>query len=189
MGGLPMAQEVGQASSSGRLSGAEARSAVRDALAVVPVILTKIELWKPERLIPLERNPRTHSDQQIGEIAASMREFGFLWPIMVDGETRRIVAGNGRYLAAVRLGLPVVPVVEERHLTPIQRRAFIIADNKIALNAGWANDILAEELPALRDAGIDLGLTGFTDDELAEILASVNGVPEVEEQPALPPVP
>src|SRR5258705_12411936 len=110
----------GHAGSTGRLSGAEARAAVRGALAVVPVILTKIELWKPEQLIPLERNPRTHSDQQIGEIAASMREFGFLWPIMVNGETRRIVAGNGRYLAAVRLGLPVVPVVEERHLTPRQ---------------------------------------------------------------------
>jgi ParB-like chromosome segregation protein Spo0J len=89
-----------------------------------------------ERLVPLERNPRTHSEAQIAEIAASMREFGFLWPIMVNGETREIVAGNGRYMAAVRLGLPVVPVVEERHLTPVQRRAFIIADNKIALNAG-----------------------------------------------------
>ena len=76
-----------------------------------------------------------------------MREFGFLWPIMVNGETRRIVAGNGRYLAAVRLGLPVVPVVEELHLTPLKRRALIIADNKIALNSGWANDFLAEELP------------------------------------------
>jgi len=110
-----------------------------------------------------------------------MREFGFLWPIMVDGETRGIVAGNGRYLAAVRLGLPLVPVVEERHLTPLQRRAFIIADNKIALNAGWADEILAEELPALRDAGLDLGLTGFTDAELEEILANVAGPPGTEE--------
>jgi ParB-like chromosome segregation protein Spo0J len=93
---------------------------VRDALAVVPVILTKIELWKPDRLIPLERNPRTHSDTQIAEIAASMREFGFLWPIMVNGETRRIVAGNGRYAAAVQLGLAVVPVVDEAppHASP-----------------------------------------------------------------------
>lgn len=178
-----MAQGVGQARSSGRLSGAEARKAVRDALDVVPVILTKIELWKPERLIPLERNPRTHSDAQIDEIAASMREFGLLWPIMVNGKTRRIVAGNGRYAAAVRLGLPVVPVVEERHLTPIQRRAFVIADNKIALNAGWAHDILAEELPALRDAGMDLALTGFSDEELAEILESVHGAEAIEEPP------
>jgi ParB/Sulfiredoxin domain len=138
-----VAQGVSAPRASGRLSGAVARRAVRDALAVVPVVLTKIELWKPERLIPLERNPRTHTDAQITEIAASMREFGFLWPIMVNGKTRRIVAGNGRYAAALQLGLPVVPVVEERHLTPIQRRAFIIADNKIALNAGWASDILA----------------------------------------------
>ena len=123
-----MADEVGEA----RLSGPEATTAVKDALAIVPMIITRIELWKTERLVPLERNPRTHSEEQIAEIAASMREFGFLWPIMVNGETRVIVAGNGRYLAAVRLGLPLVPVVEERHLTPVQRRAFIIADNKIA---------------------------------------------------------
>ncbi len=180
-----MTQGVSAPRASGRLSGAEARRAVRDALAVVPVVLTKIELWKPERLIPLERNPRTHSDAQIAEIAASMREFGFLWPIMVNGRTRRIVAGNGRYAAALQLGLSVVPVVEERHLTPIQRRAFIIADNKIALNAGWASDILAEELPALRDAGIDLGLTGFSDEELEAILESVNG-PAVLEEPPIP---
>ena len=158
-----------------------ATEAVREALEVVPVILTEVELWKPERLVLLDRNPRTHSDEQISQIAASMREFGFLWPIMVNGETRQIVAGNGRYLAALQLGLPVVPVVEERHLTAIQRRAFIIADNKIALNAGWADDILAEELPALRDAGLDLGLTGSSDDELEEILASVTARAEPEE--------
>jgi hypothetical protein len=152
-------QGRGQAHSGGRLSGSEARRALRDALAVVPVILTRIELWKPDRLIPLERNPRTHSEEQIAEIVASMHEFGFLWPIMVEGKSRRIVAGNGRYLAALKLGLRVVPVVEERHLTPLQRRAFIIADNKIALNAGWSNELLAEELPALRDAGFDLGIT------------------------------
>ena len=170
-----------------RLSGAEARQAVKDALAIVPVIITRIELWKTDRLVPLERNPRTHSDEQIDQIAASMREFGFLWPIMVNGETREIVAGNGRYLAAVRLGLPLVPVVEERHLTPLQRRAFIIADNKIALNAGWSNELLAEELPALGSLGFDLGITGFSEDEIAEILASVE--PPVVEEPPLPPLP
>ena len=92
--------------------------------------------------------------EQIAQIAASMREFGFLWPIMVDGATRRIVAGNGRYLAALQLGLPVVPVVEEWHLTPIQRRAFIIADNKIALNAGWADDILRGSCATRPDAHV-----------------------------------
>ena len=184
--GLPgdlVADEVGEA----RLSGPEATTAVKDALAIVPMIITRIELWKTERLVPLERNPRTHSEEQIAEIAASMREFGFLWPIMVNGETRVIVAGNGRYLAAVRLGLPLVPVVEERHLTPVQRRAFIIADNKIALNAGWSNELLAEELPALGALGFDLGITGFSEDEIAEILASV--APPVVEEPPLPPLP
>jgi DNA modification methylase len=170
-----------------QLRGAEARQAVKDALAIVPMIITRIALWKVERLTPLARNPRTHSDHQIDEIAASMREFGFLWPIMVNGETREIVAGNGRYLAAVRLGLPVVPVVEERHLTPVQRRAFIIADNKIALNAGWSNELLAEELPALGSLGFDLGITGFSEDEIAEILASVD--PPVIEEAPLPPLP
>jgi DNA modification methylase len=151
------------------------------------MIVTRIELWKTDELVPLERNPRTHSEQQIDEIAASMREFGFLWPVMVNGETREIVAGNGRYLAAVQLGLPTVPVVEERHLTAVQRRAFIIADNKIALNAGWSNELLAEELPALGKLGFDLGITGFSEDEIAEILASVE--PPVVEEPPLPPLP
>jgi DNA modification methylase len=170
-----------------RLSGAAARSAVKAALSIVPMIITRIELWKIERLRPLERNPRTHSPEQITEIATSMREFGFLWPIMVNGETRQIVAGNGRFLAALELGLSLVPVVEEQHLSEIQRRAFIIADNKIALNAGWSNEILAEELPALGKLGFDLGITGFSDDEIAEIMASV--APPVVEEPPLPPLP
>jgi DNA modification methylase len=172
-----------------RLTVAEARRAIHEAQAIVPIIITRIELWKTEQLELLERNPRTHSDEQIAEIAASMREFGFLWPIIVNGETRQIVAGNGRYLAAVRLGLPLVPVIEEQHLTPVQRRAFIIADNKIALNAGWSSEILAGEFPALEAAGFDLGLTGFNDDEIEHILASValdDGAPD---EPPLPPVP
>lgn len=174
-----------------RLSEAEARQAIQDALGVVPVLITQIELWKTEQLVLLERNPRTHSDEQIDQIAASMREFGFLWPIIVNGETRQIVAGNGRYLAARRLGLKLVPVVEERHLTDAQRRAFIIADNKIALNAGWSNELLAEELPALEELGFDLGITGFSEQELAEILASVPGGADAEEAPVpeLPEVP
>ena len=166
-----------------RLSGLEAQAAVKDALAVVPMIITQIELWKTERLVPLARNPRTHSPEQIAEIAASMREFGFLWPIMVNGETREVVAGNGRYLAAVSLGLPVVPVVEERHLTAVQRRAFVIADNKIALNAGWSNELLAVELPALRELGFDLGITGFSDRELDEIMAAIGPEPGEDEKP------
>jgi DNA modification methylase len=175
---------VGSARGSARLQGAQAQKAVRQALAIVPTIITRIELWRTDQLVPLDRNPRTHSDAQIGEIAASMREFGFLWPIIVNGKTRQIVAGNGRYLAAVRLALPLVPVVEERHLSDVQRRAFIIADNKIALNAGWANDLLAEELPALEALGFDLSITGFSEAEIAEVLASVEPAPV--EEPPLP---
>jgi len=173
------------------LVGNEARRALREALSIVPVIATNIELWRADGLVPLARNPRTHSDAQIAEIAASISEFGFLWPIMVNGQTHEIVAGNGRYLAALKLGLKSVPVVEESHLTPLQRRAFIIADNKIALNAGWSNEILAAELPDLEAQGFDLRITGFTDEELEEILASVQ--PDVDEPegplPATPEVP
>lgn len=176
------------APASPRLVGDDAKRALRHALAIVPVIATNIELWRTDQLVLLARNPRTHSEQQIAEIAASMREFGFLWPIMVNGETREIVAGNGRFLAAQRLGLQTVPVVEERHLSPFQRRAFIIADNKIALNAGWSDEILAAELPALEAAGFDLRITGFTEDEVEEILASVNPA-EDEPEPPLPPTP
>ena len=172
-----------------RLSVAEVRLAVEDSRAIVPVVLTRIELWRTEDLVPLARNPRTHSDEQVAEIAASMREFGFLWPILVNEKTREIVAGNGRYLAAVRLGLPTVPVVEERHLTEVQRRAFIIADNKIALNAGWSAEILAEEFPALEGAGFDLGITGFSEREIDEILASAAVEAGEIEEPPLPPVP
>jgi len=178
---------VVDASGAAHLSEAEAQAAVRDALAVVPVLVSRIELWTIDRLVPLGRNPRTHSPEQVGQIAASIREFGFLWPIMVDGATREVIAGNGRYWAAVQLGLRLVPVVEARHLTEAQRRAFIIADNKIALNAGWSAELLAEELPALEALGFDLGITGFSEKELAEILASVDA-PGLEEPPvpALP---
>jgi hypothetical protein len=92
---VPAGAPAGDGAADGRLSGDEARQAVKDALAIVPVIITRIEPWKIASLVPLERNPRTHSDEQIDQIAASMREFGFLWPIMVNGEAREIVAGNG----------------------------------------------------------------------------------------------
>jgi len=179
---------AGKAQGGPRLVGAEAERALKEALSVVPVIATNIELWRTDQLVPLERNPRIHSDAQIAEIAASMKEFGFLWPIMVNGDTHGIVAGNGRLLAAQRLGLKSVPVVEERHLSQVQRRAFIIADNKIALNAGWSDVILASELPALEAAGFDLRITGFTEQEIDDILASVE-LEEDEPEPPLPPTP
>ena len=181
--------KAGPAAVSPRLSDAAARRAVEQARAIVPMIVTRIELWSVDRVALLERNPRTHSEEQVAQIAASMREFGFLWPIIVNGDSGTITAGNGRYLAALKLGLRVVPVIDERHLTPLQRRAFIIADNKIALNAGWSNEILAGEFPALEAGGFDVGLTGFSDKEVDDILASVtddDGAPDEGPVPSPP---
>jgi hypothetical protein len=118
-----------------------------------------------EDLIPYARNSRTHSERQVAEIAASIREFGFLSPIIVDGE-QGIVAGHGRVLAARKLGLEVLPAIEASHLTDAQRRAFVIADNKHALNAGWDFDLLKVELQDLKGLDFDLGLTGFSVGEL-----------------------
>src|SRR6185312_3934615 len=108
-------------------------------------------------LIPYVRNARTHSDAQVAQIAASIREFGFTNPILVDGE-RGVIAGHGRLLAARKLGMAEVPTIELNHLTPAQRRAYILADNKLALNAGWDPDLLRLELIDLQAEGFDLGL-------------------------------
>ena len=116
-------------------------------------------------LIPYARNSRTHSDAQVGQIAASIKEFNFLNPIIVDGESG-IIAGHGRVLAAQKLGLAEVPVIEAGHLSDTQRRAYIIADNKLAMNAGWDDEMLRVELDALGVDGFDLELTGFSLDEV-----------------------
>jgi ParB-like chromosome segregation protein Spo0J len=120
-----------------------------------------------ESLVPYARNSRTHSPQQVDKIAASIREFGFLNPIITDGDNG-IVAGHGRVLAAQKLGLAELPCIEAAHLTEAQRRAYVIADNRLALDAGWDNDLLRVELQDLDAAGFDLTLTGF---ELGEIEA------------------
>ena len=117
-------------------------------------------------LIPYARNSRTHSDAQVAKIAASIKEFGFLNPIIVDGDSG-IIAGHGRLMAAHKLGLAQVPVVEASHLTDAQKRAYVIADNRLALDAGWDNDMLKVELRDLDHAKFDLTLTGFNLDELA----------------------
>jgi ParB-like chromosome segregation protein Spo0J len=126
-------------------------------------------------LIPYARNSRTHSEQQVGKIAASIKEFGFLNPVIVDG-SNSIVAGHGRILAAQKLGMTEVPVIEAAHLTDAQRRAYIIADNKLALNAGWDDELLKIEFVALEEADFDLGLTGFSDEETFALLG--DGLPE-----------
>lgn len=119
-------------------------------------------------LIPYIRNARTHSESQIAQIAASIKEFGFLSPILIV-EDNTILAGHGRLAAARKLGLTKVPCVKESHLTETQRRAYIIADNKLSLNAGWDEDMLAIELSELQGADFDLDLLGFDESELVSI--------------------
>lgn len=129
----------------------------------------RIELWPVDRLIAYERNARTHSPEQIAQIAASISEFGFLNPILVDSSDG-ILAGHGRLAAARDLGLAEVPVVVLDHLTPTQRRAYIIADNKLALNASWDMNLLQQEVAGLQLQDFDLDLLGFNEQELADLM-------------------
>lgn len=127
-----------------------------------------VEPWPTTQLIPYARNARTHSDEQVAQIAASIVEFGFTNPILA-GRDGIVIAGHGRLAAAQRLRLEQVPVVVLDHLSPTQRRALIIADNRIAENSGWDPELLRLELDALRDDDFDLSLTGFDADALAEL--------------------
>src|SRR5713101_3184924 len=127
---------------------------------VLPTMAKQIEHWLLEKLIPYARNARTHSDEQIAQIAASIREFGFTNPILVDGRDG-IIAGHGRLLAARKLKLAEVPVIVLAHLTETQKRAYILADNKLALNASWDDEMLRLELRALQEEDFNLDLTGF----------------------------
>ncbi len=129
-----------------------------------------IEIWPTDRLVPYAKNARAHSPEQVAQIAASIVEFGFVNPILVDS-TDGIIAGHGRLLAARKLGLAEVPVVVLGHLSEIQRRAYVIADNQLALNAGWNDELLREQMSSLGEDGFNLSLVGFSDDELASILA------------------
>jgi DNA modification methylase len=156
----------------------------------------RIELWPIDRLHPYERNPRTHSEAQVHQIAASMVEFGWTNPILID-ENAGILAGHGRLLAARKLGLAEVPVIRFEHLSEAQKRAYILADNQIALQAGWDDALLAEELAWLRDERFDLDLVGFDATELERLLAIADGesesdgaedeVPEPPEEPVSKP--
>jgi len=157
-----------------------------------PWLSTHIERWPTDKLVPYARNARTHSEEQVAQIAASIVEFGFTNPILA-GSDGVIVAGHGRLAAAQKLGLDTVPVVVLDHLTPTQRRALIIADNRIAENAGWDDAMLRIELQSLQEDGFNLDITGFDADALAEIMAgeetTVDGqtdddaVPEVSATP------
>jgi DNA modification methylase len=134
----------------------------------------RIELWPIDRLRPYERNPRTHSDAQVDQIAASMVEFGWTNPILID-ENAGILAGHGRLLAARKLGLAEVPVIRFEHLSEAQKRAYLIADNRLAEQAGWDDELLAGELAWLRDERFDLDLVGFDASELERLLALADG--------------
>ncbi|MGE4048656.1 MAG: site-specific DNA-methyltransferase [Acetobacteraceae bacterium] len=137
-------------------------------------------------LIPYARNARTHSDAQVAQIAASIREFGFTNPVLVDGE-RGVIAGHGRLLAARKLGMTEVPVIELAHLTPAQKRAYILADNRLALSAGWDADLLRIEFADLQLEGFDLALTGFEPDEIAGFLAEpTEGLTDPDDVPDVP---
>ena len=149
----------------------------------------KLEWRQIADLIPYARNARTHSDEQVAQIAASIKEFGWTNPILVDGENG-IIAGHGRLAAARKLGNTEVPVIELTGLSEAQKRAYILADNKLALNAGWDTDMLIEELKELKEMDFDLELTGFSDKEISDFLVEeVEGltdedaVPDVPEEP------
>jgi ParB-like chromosome segregation protein Spo0J len=134
-------------------------------MAKGPVIPEKLERWPVDRLVPYERNSRTHSPEQVAQIAASIVEFGFTNPILVASDAG-IIAGHGRLAAAKDLGLKEVPVVVLDHLSDAQRRAYVLADNKLALNAGWDVDMLASEIEELQAVKFDLSLLGWSADEL-----------------------
>ena len=131
--------------------------------------ILNVEYRKVETLIPYCRNARTHSEAQVAQLAASIVEYGWTNPLLVDGDNG-VISGHGRLLGARKLGLAEVPVIELAHLTPTQKRAYILADNQLALNAGWDEKLLALELAELSDSGYDLELTGFDADELADLM-------------------
>lgn len=143
-----------------------------------------------EKLIPYVRNSRTHSDAQVAQIAASIKEFGWTNPILVDG-TNGIIAGHGRLLAARKLGQTEVPVIELAHMTESQKKAYVIADNQLAMNAGWDTSMLTLELSDLKEAGFSLDILGFDPKELDNLLepeqidglTDEDAVPDIPEEP------
>lgn len=139
-------------------------------------------IYKPiGELIPYARNSRTHSDVQVAQIAASIKEFGFTNPVLID-EDGGIIAGHGRVLGARKLGMDEVPTITLEGLTKTQRKAYVIADNKLALNAGWDEELLRIDFSELDSEGFDLDLIGFTAEEMAEIIGHVD---ELDEMPEL----
>jgi DNA modification methylase len=150
----------------------------------------KVEQWPIEKLVPYAKNSRTHSEEQVAQIASSIKEWGFTTAVLVD-ESGSIIAGHGRVMAARKLGMASLPVMVAKDWSDAQKRAYVIADNKLALNAGWDNDLLALELAELGDLGFDLELTGFSDEEIKALmpveieegLTDEDAVPDVPVEP------
>jgi site-specific DNA-methyltransferase (adenine-specific) len=154
----------------------------------------KVEQWPIEKLVPYAKNSRTHSEEQVAQIAASIREWGFTTAVLVD-ESGSIIAGHGRVMAARKLGMASLPVMVAAGWSDAQKRAYVIADNKLALNAGWDNELLALELAELDGLGFDVELTGFSDEEIkalmpvevTEGLTDPDDAPAVQENPVTVP--
>ena len=123
----------------------------------------EIQQVPTSELTPYANNPRTHTDAQLDRLVQSLKEFGFVNPILV-GDDMQVVAGHGRLLAAQAMDMPTVPVIKLSHLNDVQRRAYVIADNQLALNSGWDDDLLQKELQGLADYDFDLTLLGWGDD-------------------------
>lgn len=132
-----------------------------------------VKYRKVEDLIPYVNNSRKHSDEQVAQISASIKEFGWTNPILIDG-TNSIIAGHGRLMAARKLKMDEVPTIELDHLTDTQRKALVIADNKLALNADWDTQILSLELSELQDIGFDLDILGFSAEDIKTFTAEIN---------------
>jgi hypothetical protein len=166
--------------SEGGLSEKAARSLVKDGPIRLP---GKLERWPIGQLVPYENNPRTHSDEQVVSIVRIMKDTGWTNPILVD-EKGVILAGHGRLLAAKMLALPTVPVIQFKHLSEAQKRAYRLADNKTALLSGWDNEALTLELQALEGMDFDLELTGFDLDQIASYLGGEETEEAVAPEPA-----
>ena len=134
---------------------------------------------KVSDLIPYANNSRTHSDEQVNQVASSIKEFGFTNPVLID-EQGGLIAGHGRIMAAKKLGIDEVPCIELKGLTEAQKKAYVIADNQLALNSGWDLDTLKLELESLQELDFDVDLLGFDDDFLSEISCDVDDIEEVD---------
>lgn len=140
----------------------------------------EIEVIETHKLVPYAKNSRTHSKEQITQIATSIEEFGFTNPVLI-GESEDIIAGHGRVMAAKELELSKVPCIRLKHLTEEQKKAYVIADNKLALNAGWDENLLKQEIESLQESDYDISLTGFSEMEIDELLAAEEIIDEADE--------